>query len=146
MQPRNFVGDRRIVSIALITSSSSAVRSSGRPLGQASLGQSPNSLIRVEVRGVGGERLDAETRMLTEELWEGFPLMGRGVIQENDEGAAQVPQQLTQEHTDSGRSWIHRACDEICSRPYQAESSDSLSINALLLAAARASPSTSAAS
>lgn len=44
--------------------------------------------------------LDAQTRMLTEEPLQGFPLMGGGVIQENDEGAAHVPQQLTQEHAD----------------------------------------------
>jgi len=32
--------------------------------------------------------VDPETRVLTEELLEWFPLMGRGIIQENDDGAA----------------------------------------------------------
>jgi hypothetical protein len=32
--------------------------------------------------------LDPETWVLTEELLEWFPLMGGGVIQENDDGAA----------------------------------------------------------
>ena len=32
--------------------------------------------------------LDPETRVLTEELLEWFPLMGGGIIQENDDRAA----------------------------------------------------------
>jgi len=44
-------------------------------------------LHRGEFRGVGGKMLDPETRVLTEELLEWFPLMGGGVIQENDDGA-----------------------------------------------------------
>lgn len=43
---------------------------------------------------------DAETRVASEELLEGFPLMSGGIIQENDEGAAELPEQLPQEHTD----------------------------------------------
>jgi hypothetical protein len=34
--------------------------------------------------------LDSETRVMTEELLEWFPLMRGGVIQENDDGAAQL--------------------------------------------------------
>ncbi len=44
--------------------------------------------------------LDSQPRVLTEELLERFSLMSGGVIQENDDGAAQVPQQLAQKHTD----------------------------------------------
>ena len=60
----------------------------GAAIGEFPLGQRPNSFIGVEFRGVGGKMLDAETRVLTEELMEWFPLMGGGVIQENDDGAA----------------------------------------------------------
>lgn len=42
---------------------------------------------------------DVEPWVSSEEPLEGFPLMGGGVIQENDEGAAELPQQLAQKHT-----------------------------------------------
>ena len=44
--------------------------------------------------------LDGETRVLTKEFLEWVPLMGGGVIQQNNDRPAQVPQQLTQKHTD----------------------------------------------
>ena len=44
--------------------------------------------------------LDGETRVLTKEFLQWFPLMGGGVIQQNNDGAAHMPQQLTQKHTD----------------------------------------------
>jgi hypothetical protein len=44
--------------------------------------------------------LNAETRVSGEELLERFTLMSGGVIQEDDDGAAQVPQQCTQKRTD----------------------------------------------
>ena len=72
----------------------------GAAVGECRLGQSPNAFIGVEFRGVGGKMFDAETRVSSEEFLEGFPLMGRGVIQENDEGATQLPQQLAQKQTD----------------------------------------------
>ncbi len=44
--------------------------------------------------------LDGETWMLAQELAEGFPLVGGGIIQQHNDRATQVPQQLTQKHTD----------------------------------------------
>ena len=44
--------------------------------------------------------LEGETWMLAQELPEGFPLVGGGIIQQHNDRAAQVPQQLTQKHTD----------------------------------------------
>ena len=44
--------------------------------------------------------LDGETRVLTKEFLEWFALMGAGVIQQNNDGPAHVPQQLTQKRTD----------------------------------------------
>ena len=43
---------------------------------------------------------DGETWMLAQELPEGFPLVGGGIIQQHNDRATQVPQQLTQKHTD----------------------------------------------
>lgn len=72
----------------------------GAAIGEFPFGERPDSFIGVEFRGVGGKMLDSETPVMTEELLEWFPLVGGGVIQENDEGAAQLPQQLTQKHAD----------------------------------------------
>ena len=44
--------------------------------------------------------LDGETWMLEQELPEWFALVGRGIIQQRDDRAAEVPQQLTQKNTD----------------------------------------------
>ena len=44
--------------------------------------------------------LDGETRMLAQELPEGFPLVGGGIIQQHNDRATQVPLQLTQKLTD----------------------------------------------
>ena len=43
--------------------------------------------------------LDFETGVSSTKVLERFPLMGGGVIQQNDDRATQIPQQLTQEHT-----------------------------------------------
>lgn len=44
--------------------------------------------------------LDFETRVSSEEFPEWFPLMGGGIIEENDDWAAELPQQLPQKQTD----------------------------------------------
>lgn len=38
--------------------------------------------------------------MLAQKFPEGFPLVGGGIIQQHNDRATQVPQQLTQKHTD----------------------------------------------
>ena len=43
--------------------------------------------------------LDFETAVSSTKFLERFPLMGGGVIQQNDDRATQMPQQLTQEQT-----------------------------------------------
>jgi len=47
-----------------------------------SLGQRPDSFIGVEFRGIGGKVFDGETWMQAQELPEGFPLVGGGIIQQ----------------------------------------------------------------
>jgi len=44
--------------------------------------------------------LNRETRVLLQELLKWFSLVGGGVIQQNNDGAAQVPQQLAQKDAD----------------------------------------------
>jgi hypothetical protein len=72
----------------------------GAAVGQFPLCQRPNAFIGVELRSVGRKMLNTETRVSGEELLERFTLMSGGVIQEDDDGAAQVPQQRTQKRTD----------------------------------------------
>jgi len=43
--------------------------------------------------------LNFETGVSSTKFFERFPLMGGGVIQQNDDRATQIAQQLTQEHT-----------------------------------------------
>src|ERR1700688_4798414 len=71
----------------------------GTTIGEFSFGQRPDAFIGVEVRGVGGEMLDFETRVSSAKFLERSPLMGGGVVQQNDDRTTQIPQQLTQEHT-----------------------------------------------
>src|SRR5437879_5239968 len=59
-----------------------------------------SSLICVELRGVRGKIFDRQTRVLMQELVERVSLMGGGVIQQNNDGAAQVSQQLPQKNAD----------------------------------------------
>jgi len=44
--------------------------------------------------------LDGEPGVLTQKLPEWFSLMGGGIIQQDNDGATQMPQQLAQKHTD----------------------------------------------
>ena len=87
MQPRSFAGKLRIPLIERMMSSISSSTSLGQLLASSRLArdQTPSSGL---IRGVGGKMLDSETRVLTEELLEWFPLMGGGIIQENDDRAA----------------------------------------------------------
>jgi len=54
------------------------------------VGQGPNALVRIQLRGVGGETLQAQTRVLAEELIQRFAFMGWGIVQKHDHRAAQV--------------------------------------------------------
>ncbi len=69
-------------------------------VGECPFGQGPNSFIRVKFRSVGREMFDGEPRVSREELPEGPALVRGGVIQENNEGAAELPQQLAQKQAD----------------------------------------------
>jgi hypothetical protein len=52
------------------------------------------------LQGVGRKIFDRETRVLIQEPLERLSLMGGGVIQQNNDSAAQVPQQLPQKNAD----------------------------------------------
>ena len=69
----------------------------GAAVGQVVFGQGPNTLVRIQLRGVGGETLQAQTRVVVEQLIERLALMGGGVVQKHDHRAAQVPKQVAEE-------------------------------------------------
>lgn len=69
-------------------------------VGEFSFGQRPDSFIGVEVRGVGGEMLDAQAGMPPKQVLEWFPLVRGGIVQQHNERSPEMPQQLTQEATD----------------------------------------------
>src|SRR6516164_88671 len=73
-------------------------RSWGQPLARSCLvGQGPNALVRIQLRGVGGETLQAQTRVFAEELIQRCAFMGWGIVQKHDHPTAQVSQQMTEE-------------------------------------------------
>jgi len=69
----------------------------GAAVGQVVFGQGPNALVRIQLRGVGGETLQAQTRIAVEQLIERLALRGGGVVQKHDHRAAQVPKQVAEE-------------------------------------------------
>src|SRR5580700_2371519 len=100
MQPCSFLRDARMPLIEPMTSAINSLTFLGQLLASFPLGQRPGAFIGVEVRGVGGKMLDFETRVSSAKFLERSPLMGGGVVQQNDDRTTQMPQQLTQEHTD----------------------------------------------
>src|SRR5438094_7801577 len=69
----------------------------GAAVGQVVFGQMPDALIRIQLRRVGRETLQAQTRMLAQQLIQRFALMGGGVIHKHHDRAAQVSKQMAEE-------------------------------------------------
>jgi hypothetical protein len=72
----------------------------GRTVGEVAFGQRPNALIGIEVGRVGGEVLDVQARVAAEELGERRAGVRGGVVQQNDDRAAQVAQQFLEKEDD----------------------------------------------
>ena len=71
----------------------------GAAVGQVVFGQGPNALVRIQLRGVRRETLQAQARMLAEQFIQRCAFMGRGVVQKHQHRAAQVAKQMAEEHT-----------------------------------------------
>lgn len=63
----------------------------GAAIGQVVLRQSPDALIRIQVRCVGRETLDVQPRMLSQQFVEGLTPVGGGVVEEHNHRAPQMP-------------------------------------------------------
>ena len=95
-QPRSCFDDARVRSIERTRSSMRSSRSLGQPLARSCLAkcQTPSSGFS---SGVGRETLQAQTRMLAQQLIQRFALMGGGVIHKHHDRAAQVSKQMAEE-------------------------------------------------
>jgi hypothetical protein len=69
-------------------------------VGQFAFGQRPNAFVGVEFGGVSRKVLDAQARVTVEEMGEGRAVVGGGIVQQDDDGTAQVAQQFADKQTD----------------------------------------------
>ena len=72
----------------------------GATIGEASLGVCPNGLVRIELRSVGRKELEVETRVTATKRPHRFALVDRGIVQKDDQVAAQVAQEMVEEVAD----------------------------------------------
>jgi len=65
-------------------------------VGEVAFGQRPNSFVGVEVGSVSGKVLDVQAWVSAEEPGERGAVVGGGVIEQNDDGTAEVAEQLAE--------------------------------------------------
>src|SRR5208283_5945721 len=65
-------------------------------VGEISFGQRPDSFVGVEVGSVGGKVLKVQARVAAEEPGERGAGVGGGVVEQNDDGTAEVAEQLAE--------------------------------------------------
>lgn len=69
-------------------------------VGEIALRQGPDPFVGVEFGGIGGKVFDVQARTSPEELAERRAGVGGGVVQQNDDGTAEVPQQFLEKEAD----------------------------------------------
>jgi hypothetical protein len=69
-------------------------------IGEAGFGVCPDALVRIQLRSVGREKLEVETRVTVTQRPDRFALMDRGVVHQHDHVAPQVAQQMAKEIAD----------------------------------------------
>ncbi len=75
------------------------VRVERAAVGEFAFGQRPNSFLGVEVGSVGGKVLDVQARVSAEESGERWAVVGGGVVEQDDDGTAEVAEQLAEKAT-----------------------------------------------
>ena len=70
------------------------VRVEGAAVSEVSFGQRPDSLVGVEVGSISGKVLDVQARVSAEEPGKRWAVVGGGVVEQNDDGTAEVAEQL----------------------------------------------------
>jgi len=99
MQPRSFAGQLRMTSMELRTFSINSSTSLGQLLARSRLARDRHPR-RVQLRSVRRKMLDAQAAMPAEKLFEGRSSVGGRIVEQSDNRAAQMAQQLAQENTD----------------------------------------------
>jgi len=66
-------------------------------VGEGTLGELPDALVRVELRGVGGEAVEMEPGKAGLECADGFAAVDRAVVPDHDHGAAEMAEQIPEE-------------------------------------------------
>jgi hypothetical protein len=66
-------------------------------VGEFSFGERPDTFIGIELRSVSRKVLDVQAPVPAEELPERYPVVGGGIVQQNDNRTPQVAQQLAEE-------------------------------------------------
>lgn len=65
-------------------------------VGEISFGQGPDPFIGIEIRSVSRKVLNMEARVLPEKFSERRAVVGRGVVQQDDNVTPKMPQQLSE--------------------------------------------------
>lgn len=68
-------------------------------IGKVSFGQRPDAFVGVELGSVGGEVLDTQAGVPTEQPCQRFAVMGGGVVQQHDDRTAEVAEQFAKKPT-----------------------------------------------
>jgi hypothetical protein len=69
-------------------------------IGKSPFCQRPNAFIRIEFGRIGREVLDVKAGIAPKQTLQGFAFVGPGVIQQHNQGSAEVPQEVAQKGTD----------------------------------------------
>ena len=72
----------------------------GTSVSEVALGLRPYAFIGIEFRRVRGEVFDAQARVSPQQVFERFPMVGAGVVQQGNHWPLQVLQQVAEKRTD----------------------------------------------
>ena len=81
----------------------------GLTVGEFPFGERPNTLVGIQLRGVGWEILDAQTRMPPLEFVQQTSLVGLGIVQQDDDRSSEMAQEMPKESADSPSADIVQA-------------------------------------
>ena len=73
----------------------------GSTIGESPFGERPNTLVGIQLRGVGWEVLDAQTRMPPLKSVQQTSLVGLGIVQQDDDRSSEMAQKMPKESADS---------------------------------------------
>lgn len=85
----------------------------GSPVGEACLGIGPHAFVRIQLGRVGRQELQVEPGEAAAEFANRRPLVNRSVVQEHDDVAPQVAQQVAEEGADVGLADVVAVAAEV---------------------------------